>query len=51
MDKELKDKKFVELIATATLSPQITLGQLLRQMQTKADELRVKKEIERQDRK
>lgn len=44
-------KKFVEMTGTANLSPQITLGQLLKHMQTKADEMRVKKEIEKQDKK
>lgn len=33
MDKEQKDKKFVELTATANVAPNIILGELLRQIQ------------------
>lgn len=32
MDKEQKDKKFVELTATANVAPNIILGELLKQI-------------------
>lgn len=44
-------KKFVYMTGTANLAPQISVGQLLRYMQTKADEEKVKREIEKQDKK
>ena len=44
-------KKYVEMTGTANLSPQITVGQLLQYMRTKAGEEKIKKEIEKQDKK
>lgn len=45
------EKRYVELCGSANLAPWISVGEILRKLETKKGEELVKKEIEKQDKK